>query len=186
MESTKLSALSATDRLKSKWVIFSIIVGFLSILTAGDYLIHGYFENKCIEDQISKIIGNHHSNYFTADSGTTDEERQLNIQKKITKLYDDAKYKCSSARWLDVILSYNIIQPAHAEVDLPNVGGYDQNKVRILVVIAIFCTLAIFFFVSVGALLFSKNASVVAFAMDSVKSLLGFFIGVGMSFMGLH
>jgi hypothetical protein len=46
--------------------------------------------------------------------------------------------------------------------------------------------MGLFFFLSTGALLFSKNAKVVAFAMDSVKTLLGFFIGVAMSFMGVR
>jgi hypothetical protein len=43
----------------------------------------------------------------------------------------------------------------------------------------------LFFFVCVGALLFSTNVAVITLAADSVKSLLGFFIGVGMSFMGV-
>jgi hypothetical protein len=77
----------------------------------------------------------------------------------------------------------NPIGIANAQI---KVGEYSENEIRGIVIISIFSCMGIFFFLSTGALLFSTNAKVVAFSMDSVKTLLGFFIGVAMSFMGLR
>ena len=66
------------------------------------------------------------------------------------------------------------------------IGAYSESDIRGIVIISIFGCMGMFFFISTGALLFSKNAKVVAFAMDSVKTLLGFFIGVAMTFMGVR
>ena len=66
------------------------------------------------------------------------------------------------------------------------IGNYSESDIRAIVIVSIFGCMGVFFFVSTGALLFSKNAKVVAFAMDSVKTLLGFFIGVAMTFMGVR
>jgi hypothetical protein len=89
-------------------------------------------------------------------------------------------YSYDVFRWLSLV---NPIGIANAQM---KIGGYSESEIRGIVIISIFVCMGIFFFLSTGALLFSKNAKVVAFAMDSVKTLLGFFIGVAMSFMGVR
>jgi hypothetical protein len=107
-------------------------------------------------------------------------------QKKAPSITRKAREKCQSGYRYDVFRWFSWITPigiAHAQI---KIGGYSESDIRGIVIVSIFACMGLFFFLSTGALLFSKNAKVVAFAMDSVKTLLGFFIGVAMSFMGVR
>jgi len=119
---------------------------------------------------------------------TLTNERKTQLIKETMKSLGTiyAASKCDPRYRYDVfrLFSWFIpISPAYAQM---KIGGYSESEIRGIVIVSIFSCMGVFFFVSTGALLFSKSAKVVAFAMDSVKTLLGFFIGVAMTFMGVH
>lgn len=106
------------------------------------------------------------------------------IRDEIKRVVDIAQARCRTHYRYDFFQWFSGLNPigvANAQI---KIGNYSENDIRGIVIIAI--CMGIFFFLSTGALLLSKNTKVVAFAMDSVKTLLGFFIGVAMSFMGVR
>jgi hypothetical protein len=113
-------------------------------------------------------------------------EKQLDILSDSRKNIDRASETCQSSYLYDVFLWFSWLNPISTANAQIKIGGYSESEIRGIVIISIFACMGVFFFLSTGALLFSKNAKVVAFAMDSVKTLLGFFIGVAMSFLGVR
>jgi hypothetical protein len=108
------------------------------------------------------------------------------VRQDIPKIIATAQEKCQSGYHYDIFRWFswmNLVGTANAEI---KIGGYSENDIRGMVTVLSFASMGVFFFMSGGALFFSNNPKVVAFAMDSVKTLLGFFIGVGMSFMGMR
>jgi hypothetical protein len=102
---------------------------------------------------------------------------------KITARPHSVNYPKSARNVFGWFSWINPIGIAYAQI---KIGGYSESDIRGIVIVSIFVCVGLFLFLSTGALLFSTNAKVVAFAMDSVKHLLGFFIGVAMSFMGVR
>jgi len=94
--------------------------------------------------------------------------------------------KCKSDYPFDIFNWFSAISPIGVAKAQMQVGNYSENEIKGIVIISIFFCMGVFFFLATGAILFSKNAKVVSFSMDSVKTLLGFFIGVAVSFMGMH
>src|SRR5438874_6163787 len=88
------------------------------------------------------------------------QKQSLQMQK--TSM-ESATVKCHTSYRYDVFLwlsSINPISPAYAQVKLER---YSENEIRGMVIMSIFACMGLYFFISTGALLFSKNAKVVAF-----------------------
>ena len=62
---------------------------------------------------------------------------------------------------------------------------FTQDDARLYVMLAVFIILGITFVVSIVAIFQATNADVLKFAFDTVKTLMGFFIGVATAFLGL-
>jgi hypothetical protein len=67
----------------------------------------------------------------------------------------------------------------------PTFGGMTQESARLYVMMSVFIVLGITFIVSVVAVFVATNSDVLKFAFDTVKTLMGFFIGVATAFLGL-
>ena len=94
--------------------------------------------------------------------------------------------ECQSTYSRDIFRWFSWINPiAEAKAQI-KFSGYSENEIRGMVILSIFTCMGVYFFLVTGLLFFSKNTKVVTFAMDSVKTLLGFFIGVAASFMGVR
>jgi hypothetical protein len=62
---------------------------------------------------------------------------------------------------------------------------FTQDDARLYVMLSVFVILGITFIVSVVAIFRTTNSDVLKFAFDTVKTLMGFFIGVATAFLGL-
>jgi hypothetical protein len=177
-----------------RWQIAAVlIVGVLSVALAGWAVYSYYGGQKCQSTVFGKLPFPKELMEVTTPSLSTltkPTDQLTDGERRAKALWDEwlgqtggplaeCKEQWSAWRWFSMI---DPIPPAYAQT---KIVGYGPDEVRLMVVIAIFSTLALFFFVCVGALLFSTTPAVITFAADSVKSLLGFFIGVGMSFMGI-
>lgn len=60
-----------------------------------------------------------------------------------------------------------------------------QETARLYVMLSVFIVLGVTFIVSVVAIFRATNEDVLKFAFDTVKTLMGFFIGVATAFLGL-
>ena len=60
-----------------------------------------------------------------------------------------------------------------------------QDDAKLYVMIAVFILLAITFLTSIVAVFLTKEETILKFALDTVKTLLGFFVGVATAFLGL-
>lgn len=180
-----------------RWQIATVlIIGVLSIALGGwaiysfkrgqecDLHVYGIPMAEELEKNFNLLL----ESRAKAEDQLTDTERRLQAEmddwrRQIKGPQEECKKQWSAWRWFSMI---DPIPRAYAQGRLVDSKDVDfKENVRLMVVIGIFSTLAVFFFVCLGALLFSTNTAVITFAADSVKSLLGFFIGVGMSFMGV-
>jgi len=199
ISASDIARLSWIARLHNRQIAVWIVAGILSLAVAG-WAIYSYSGGKnCAlaatatvpmpkewQDDVNVMLYSRITE--KPQNQLTDAEKQFTAKMEAASRdwrnrtaapRQDCQKHWSVWRWFSMI---NPIQPAFADA---KIGGYNADDVRLMVVVTIFSTLSLFFFICVGALLFSKNAAVISFAADSVKSLLGFFIGVGMSFMGL-
>lgn len=164
-----------------KWQIATVlIIGFLSLALAG-WAIYSYQGGQECNARVFFEKTPYRELILKGRDKLTEAEKQQ-YQDGI-EFYNNKLEECrrgwSAWRWL------TMIEPIPSAYAQAKIGGYGPDEVRLGVVMVIFSTLSIFFFVCVAALLFSRNPAVISFASDSVKSLLGFFLGVGMSFMGI-
>jgi hypothetical protein len=108
------------------------------------------------------------------------------MEKRMFRNMATARHNCSSFydvfRWISWL---GPITVANAQTG-PPVDDANMRLVRTIFIAVIFACICVFFFVSVATLLISKNPKVLAFVMDSLKMMLGFFLGVMMTFMGVH
>lgn len=86
--------------------------------------------------------------------------------------------------------NFNIIPFALADtlqpgVTAPYVPHFSQDDAKLFVFVAIFVVLLATFVLSIIAVFTTKNATVLSFSLDTVKTLLGFFIGAATAFLGL-
>jgi hypothetical protein len=79
--------------------------------------------------------------------------------------------------------------PGVAQVIIPDqsvlIGHLDQEEAKLYIFLAIFIVLMITFLFSLYAIFTTPNQAVLSFALDTVKTLLGFFIGAATVFLGL-
>src|SRR6266404_1175630 len=167
VELTKLGVKARLQRLGS---LKYILIGALLALVLGAIEIARYNQYvRCVWNEVSRVY-------------KTPTQEILNFEHTVAA----AEAKCRTNYPYDVFKWLTLLNPINEANAQIKIGAYSENEIRGIVIISIFSCMGVFFFVSTGALLFSKNAKVVAFSMDSVKTLLGFFIGVAMSFMGVR
>lgn len=81
---------------------------------------------------------------------------------------------------------YSIITPAYAETSSSKtLSKLAPDDVKMYIVLIIYCILGLTFVASVIAVFRTANQTALNFAIDTIKTLLGFFIGVATAFMGL-
>jgi len=191
---THIASLSWIARLFRWQIAIVIIIGFVSLGLAVGAIYSFVGGQLCwfeVDSKfpVSKELGQNLKVWINAigkpKDQLTDTERRLQAEMvdwwgQRQGPMEECKKQWSVYRWL--FSTVYPISPAYAQA---KIGGFGQEDVRLMVVITIFATLAVFFVICVCALLFSSSPAVITFAADSVKSLLGFFIGVGMSFMGI-
>ena len=73
-------------------------------------------------------------------------------------------------------------QPTSAD---SSYGAFNQGTIRGIVIVIVFFALLFAFIASILIIAMSKNEKSVAFAMDTVKTLIGFCVGVGSTFLGI-
>ena len=81
--------------------------------------------------------------------------------------------------------SLEIISPAYAETVNPG-GKLTPDDVRLYGVVVILVVLGLAFMLCILMILFSDHARRLTFAIDTVKVLMGFFVGVATSFFGVR
>jgi hypothetical protein len=74
---------------------------------------------------------------------------------------------------------------SRAYADTPASTHFTVEDARPWAFLVILIALAVTFIGSIGLIFFAKDAEVLKFAFDTVKTLLGFFIGVATTFMGV-
>jgi hypothetical protein len=80
--------------------------------------------------------------------------------------------------------SIGAFTPAYAETALPS--KLTPDDVRLYGIILILIVLGIAFLLCIGIILFSDHTRRLTFAIDTVKVLMGFFVGVATSFFGVR
>jgi hypothetical protein len=88
--------------------------------------------------------------------------------------------------------SIAFVQSALAQSQ-PQVGNKDQNvdrritqdDAKLYIMIFVFVILGITFIAAVIAIFFTQNPEILKFSFDTIKTLMGFFIGVGTAFLGI-
>jgi hypothetical protein len=202
VELTKLGVKARLQRLGS--LKYILIVGLLALVIGGIEIIRYNDYENCLKNGIAGIKKGSviipqspddeenklHSKENHEQPTLADLQALMDLMKsqfsEVSKILEKIEEECKSEYRYDVFRLFSWLDPINVANAQIRIGAYSESEIRGIVIIAIFSCMGIFFFLSTGALLFSKNAKVVAFAMDSVKTLLGFFIGVAMSFMGVR
>lgn len=132
-------------------------------------------------------------------------EKVLRVQKQtsaiVTTVYQNAGKLRYSQRMSSVGLMELASRPVSALVSValadqppatqpaaiapPSNPRFTQEDARLYVMLSVFIVLGVTFIVSVIAIFKATNPDVLKFAFDTVKTLMGFFIGVATAFLGL-
>lgn len=183
VELTKLGLKARLRNLGS--LKYILIAGLLALVLGGIEIVRYNVYQKCVSDTTGRDIRNYFLEQVTKNVTPSPEDfsRHSNAIETKVQIKCRSDYPYDVFRWWSSLLTP--ITEANAQMRV-GAGAYSESDIRGIVIISIFSAMGIFFFLSVAALFFSKSPNVVAFAMDSVKTLLGFFIGVAATFMGVH
>lgn len=201
----KLSKLTLTERLKylarSKLlpVTFSILLGFLSFFYAVSAVFHypsilttNPNKNPLIaigqrlseqglkiglaSDEIRKAAQTLPPG--EAQTHILEQQRIIEEEAVALKAYGEAMAEKDKRSAID------LFTPAYA--DNPPSTKLTPDDVRLYGIVTILMTLGVAFILCIGIILFSDHARRLTFAIDTVKVLMGFFVGVATSFFGVR
>ena len=74
---------------------------------------------------------------------------------------------------------------AQAQQPVAPTQRFSQEDAKVYIMVFVFCVLGVTFFTSMSAVFMTTSPDILKFAFDTIKTLLGFFIGVATAFLGI-
>ncbi|HXO68138.1 MAG TPA: hypothetical protein VN838_04170 [Bradyrhizobium sp.] len=180
---------------------FSIIAGFTSLITAFLTVIDHQPTSNEVSDPLAVIgrrlseqadkIGTANDEIRRVAQALTSGEARIRILEQqrvieeeaaVLKVYGEGLAKRETKR--DKRSIWSIFSPAYAQSGVPSPPRLSVDDVRLYGIVLILSTLGVAFILCIGIILFSDHAKRLTFAIDTVKVLMGFFVGVATSFFG--
>jgi len=169
--------------------IFSLAVAFFSVIDKRTVTIEASDPLAAIGRRLSEQavkIGTANAEIRRAAQTLPQGETQTRIMEQYRIIEEEAavlKVDGDGLAQRDKRSSLDIFSPAYAQ-SAPPPARLSVEDVRLYGIVLILMTLGTAFVLCIGIILFSNHAKRLTFAIDTVKVLMGFFVGVATSFFG--